>query len=172
MKKLLYLIALFFIIAGINNSLKAQEHLSSNDKVVAQTVVKSSNHLTTPPDNFKEVNGFVLNRFNISFPDVTDDVWVKTNDGFLVTFTSNGIQNRAFLNKSGHTQGVIRYYTEKELQITERNQVKYAYPGFWISLVREVNFNNLTAYLVTLKNENSWKVVRIFNGDIDAWNEF
>jgi hypothetical protein len=123
------------------------------------------------PSTSKEVNGLVLNRFRVSFPDVTDDAWATTANGFFVTFTNKGIHTSAFVNSRGFCESIIRYYGEKDLPKDVRKTVKLECIDYSIKSVKEVTHNNVTAYLVTVENQTSWKVVRVVNGQADIWEE-
>jgi hypothetical protein len=118
-----------------------------------------------------EVNDRVVKKFTKQFAEATDVVWAKTNNGFIARFTSNGIQSWAFLTKGGNCLSTMRYYTEKELPADVRNQVKSTYYDFSITSVKEVSCNKLTAYLVTIEDKATWKVIRIVDGEMDIFEE-
>jgi hypothetical protein len=111
----------------------------------------------------------VAKNFSKHFAAVNNAEWIKDANGFVVRFTSNGIQNWAYLTKQGHCYSTMRYYTENELPAAVREQVKNAYEGFEITSVKEVHYDHKTSYLVTITAAKTWKVVRVLDGELDVW---
>ena len=150
----------------------AQDHsLASSDKLVsAKPASKFETTIETPSKSI-DVNDRIVKKFKKEFPGAMDAVWVQTKNGFIVRFISNGIQNWTFLNKGGNRLSTMRYYTETELPSDVRTQVKSTYFDFSISSVKEVNCNNLTAYLITIEDKTKWKVIRVVDGEMDVWEE-
>jgi hypothetical protein len=124
---------------------------------------------TTSNTSAFTVSERVAKNFSKHFAAVSDAQWVKDANGFVVRFTSNGIQNWAYLTKQGHCYSTMRYYTENELPAAVREQVKSAYENFEITSVKEVQYDNVTSYLVTIADAKTWKVVRVINGELDVW---
>ena len=172
MKKLLLILVVH--LSGISaTTATAQSNLSAtNDKLIAfKSSSQPGNSGTTTSSKPTDVNDRALRNFKKNFSGVTDDVWAKTQDGYVVRFSSNGIQTQAFLTNRGHCQGCIRYYSEKELPADIRHLVRSSYYDFTITSVKEVSVNKQTAYLVTIEDKTSWKVLRIVDGEMDVWEE-
>jgi hypothetical protein len=93
---------------------------------------------------------------------------MKTSNGFVVRYTANGIQNRAYLNRRGNYETCVRYYTENELPSEVRQQVKSSYYDYKITSVKEVNYNHSTAYLVTIEDATSWKIIHVVNREMEV----
>ncbi|MFN2440311.1 MAG: hypothetical protein ABR503_14000, partial [Chitinophagaceae bacterium] len=132
-----------------------------------EKIVSPDEHPTKEIENTRP-----LRKFRKEFPDITDDSWIKSKNGFVVRFTSNGIQNWAFLTKRGNCEGRMRYYTEKDLPADVRHVVKSNYYDYSIKSIQEVTCNNSTAYLVTIEDKNIWKVIRVVNGEMDLWKDY
>ena len=111
----------------------------------------------------------VSKKFARQFGNITDAVWRKFDDGYEVRFTSHGIDTRVSLTKGGNYYSRVRYYTEKELPTDIRHQVRSTYYDFAITSVQEVEYDHKTAYLVTITDAKSWKVIRIVDGESDVW---
>lgn len=77
-----------------------------------------------------------------------------------------------FLTKRGNCQSRILYYTEKMLPAAIRNQIKSAYYDFAITSVKEVHHNKATAYLLTVADATTWKVIRVVNGETEVLEEY
>ena len=115
------------------------------------------------------VSDHVSKKFAKQFGNTTDAVWKKFEDGFEVKFTSHGMDNRVFLTKGGSCYSRVRYYTEKELPADVRSQVRSTYYDFTITSVTEVEYDHKIAYLVTIADAKTWKVIRIVDGESDVW---
>ncbi len=96
----------------------------------------------------------------------------QNKNGFSAFYSAKGIQNRVYLTRRGSFIGQIRYYTEKELPVDVRKQVRSNFYDYAITSVTEVNCNNLTAYLVTIADDTTWKVIRVLDGEMDVWKEY
>lgn len=131
-----------------------------------------ANYSTGSSGHSNAVSDRVSKKFEKSFANVTDAVWAKEANGFTVRFTSNGIQNWALFTKRGNYQGGIRYYTETELPAAIRHQVKSTYYDFAITTVKEVSYSGTTAYLVTIADETTWKVIRVIDGAMEVWEAY
>lgn len=112
----------------------------------------------------------VLERFRKSFPDAANEVWMKTKEGGLgVRFSSAGIPQLVFLNRKGDCTGSVRYLTEKDLPSAVHRQVKSAYYDYRIKDVREVTSDGIVAYLVTVEDDATWKIIRVVEDDMDVY---
>lgn len=112
-----------------------------------------------------------MKKFKKDFPAVTGEVWSTAEDGYMVSFLSNGIQNRVYLSKKGACQSIVRYYSEKQLPAEIRHQVKTIYYDYAIPRATEVTTTGKTAYLVTVEGSNSWKVIQVVEGEMDVWED-
>jgi hypothetical protein len=171
MKKLL-LTSIIYLSVSSATTLSAQSNsTTANDKLIAFKSTPPSESSGMMGSSKTDVNDRALKNFKKNFTEVTDDVWIKTPNGYVVRFTSNGIPNTAFLTNHGNCQSCIRYYTERELPGDIRQQVKSTYYDFAITAAREVTNNGQTAYLVTIEDQTSWKVIRIVDGEMDVFEE-
>jgi hypothetical protein len=109
--------------------------------------------------------------FHSQYANVSDDAWAETENGYLVSFSSNGIRYNTYLNKKGKMTSQIRFYSEKELPVTVRDRVMDFYSCFTIGTVKEVTIKNSIAYLVTINNATSWKVIRVAGNEMDVFEE-
>lgn len=112
----------------------------------------------------------VIERFRKNFPDAANEVWMKTKEGgFGVRFVSAGIAQLVFLNKKGDCTGSVRYLTEKELPDAVSKRVKSACYGYRIKDVREVASDGIVAYLVTVEDDTTWKIIRVVEEEMDVY---
>ncbi|MGE5521533.1 MAG: hypothetical protein ACM3VS_16525 [Candidatus Dadabacteria bacterium] len=180
MKKYLFLPTLFAaallsfqFTASAQKSFKAPKTFNldltksvSASKMKIETVVSKS-----------ELNLRLLKRFTKQFKTIKDESWIKTESGFVVHFNENAIPNTAYLNNHGFCEGLIRYYSEKQLPEDVRTRVKSSYFDYNIIGVTEVNVyttpeKNITAYLVTIDSPTRRKIIRVVDGDMDEYQAF
>jgi hypothetical protein len=131
------------------------ENLSSTDENLAKNAI----------------NLLIISKFHESFPVSSDEVWTKTNNSYMVTFTADKVLNRVFLDKKGKTTGQIRYYQENGLPATVRDMVKTFGGCFTIGGVTEVSTEAGTVYLVNINEETSWKILRVAGDKMDVYEE-
>lgn len=171
MKKILPIAACLLTLVA--SAVNAQNLSASDNKLIAFVPTSRANIIDVhPASKTKDPNGLVLNRFKIDFPGVTDDVWAKTINGFIVSFTFKGIQTTCFVTGRGVCENTIRYYSEAELPTEIRKGVKMEYLDYSIKSVKEVTHNNKIAYLVTIEDKTSWKVIRMVDGELDVWEDY
>lgn len=120
----------------------------------------------------KAIDLLIMKKFREKSPHVSNDQWAKTENGYLVSYTSDGILYNTFLNKKGKLTSQIRYYSEKDLPSDVRYRVKGLNGCFTISSVKEITTKNSTAYLVTISDENSWRVIRVFEDEMGVIEEY
>lgn len=113
----------------------------------------------------------VIRNFMKDFPGISGTAWSKNGSGYVVRFSANGIQHWAFLTRKGHCHGTMRYYHEEGLPAYVRTIVKSNYYDFTIASVKEVSTGSDTAYLVTIEDKATWKVVRIVDREMDIYEE-
>jgi hypothetical protein len=118
------------------------------------------------------VSEHISKKFAQQFAGATDAVWAQTNEGFSVRFTLKGIKSRAHLTKKGHLQGLLRYFTQEQIPADVRYLVNQNYCHFKPTSATEVQYNGATAYLVTVADETTWKVIRVIDGETEVWKEY
>ncbi len=170
MKKLFFILATSILVLIITKGANAQTRFASTNNNMISNSSKPDN--TTGVSAIKwNINTRALRKFYKDFPGITDDVWIKDKDGYVVRFTSNGIQNWAFLTNHGYCYTRMRYYTEKELPTDVRHVVKTAYYDFSIASIKEIVCNNSIVYLVTIEDKTNWKVIQVVGREMAVWEE-
>ena len=162
MKKHLFIAAALTASLMFTTTANAQFELAANTK---------KNVVTESADNEFTVTK-AYQRFHKDFPEVQSESWAKTKHGFSVRFIAKGILTLVFLSKSGANEGQIRYYDEDNLAQNVRHIVKSTYYDYAIKGVQEVTYNDVTAYLITLEDKTSWKVVRVVSGEMDVRDSY
>ena len=110
------------------------------------------------PDD--EVNEKVLKAFNETFSKAQDVVWHEYENTYQANFHLDNIQIRAQYDEEGSLIRTIRYYGERELLPNVVSSLKKKYSGREIFGVTETTSEQEVTFLVTLKDENNWYVVK------------
>jgi hypothetical protein len=112
---------------------------------------------TTPP---YEVSEKILKAFNQTFGKVQDVVWNEFDNIYQANFKQDDIQVRAQYDREGTLIQTIRYYGEKQLLPNIVSRLKKKYTSREIFGVTETSSDNEVSFIVTLKDEKNWYVVK------------
>src|SRR5258705_13530255 len=112
---------------------------------------------STPP---YEVNEKVLKAFNTTFAKAQDVVWHEYDNIYHANFKQDDIQIRAQYDQEGSLIQTIRYYGERQLLPNIVARPKKKYSGRDIFGVTETSSDEGISFLVTLKDEKNWYVVK------------
>lgn len=107
-----------------------------------------------------EVNEKVLKAFNTTFAKAQDVVWHEYDNIYQANFKQDDIQIRAQYDQDGSLIQTIRYYGERQLLPNIVSRLKKKYAGKEIFGVTETSSDQGIAFLVTLKDEKNWYVVK------------
>jgi hypothetical protein len=107
-----------------------------------------------------EVNEKVLKAFNETFAKAQDVVWHEYDKVYQANFRQDEIQIRAQYDEEGSLIQTIRYYGERQLLPNIVSKLKKRYSGREIFGVTETSSDQEVVFLVTLKDEKNWYVVK------------
>ena len=107
-----------------------------------------------------DVNQKVLKAFNRTFATAQDVVWHEYEDMYQANFKQDDIQIRAQYDREGSLIQTIRYYGERQLLPNIVSKLKKKYSGREIFGITETSSDEGVAFLVTLKDEKNWYVVK------------
>jgi hypothetical protein len=107
-----------------------------------------------------DVNEKVLKAFNTTFAKAQDVVWHEYDNIYQANFKQDDIQIRAQYDREGALIQTIRYYGERQLLPNIVSRLKKKYSGKEIFGVTETSSEEGIAFLVTLKDEKNWYVVK------------
>lgn len=107
-----------------------------------------------------EVNEKVLKAFNETFSQAKDVVWHEYETYYQANFRQDEIQVRAQYDESGALLKTIRYYGEKQLLPNIVSRLRKKYSDREIFGVTETTSPDEVTFLVTLKDEKNWYVVK------------
>ncbi|MFI5130165.1 MAG: hypothetical protein ACHQFX_09250 [Chitinophagales bacterium] len=101
-----------------------------------------------------------MKAFNRTFATAQDVVWHEYEDMYQANFKQDDIQIRAQYDREGSLIQTIRYYGERQLLPNIVSKLKKKYSGREIFGITETSSDEGVAFLVTLKDEKNWYVVK------------
>jgi hypothetical protein len=107
-----------------------------------------------------EVSQKTLQSFHTVFADAKNVKWTEYPDNYFVSFSQNDILVKAFYDKEGNLLNSMRYYKEQHLPLNILCKVKKEYPAKTIDIVTEVSADNALVYLIQLKDDKGWTIVK------------
>lgn len=155
MKKQFFLLA---VTVGSTFFLNAQ----NAQQVSFKTTTPTETSVSKPAPLPKAIKSFYAGN-----PLIKDAKWASTKTGYVVRYADAVMDYTVFLDSKGNNDGSIKFYSEKELNSDVRRLVKSRYYDYTIKSVKEVTFNNTTAYLITIEDAKSWKVVHVVNQETE-----
>jgi hypothetical protein len=160
MKKQSFLLTILII--AFCNAVQAQASQVSFTKTLLSSTGHASKVLLT-----NEVSA----AFHHNYPTAKDVGWAETENGYLASFLFDNGHYSVFLDKKGKTTSQIRYGTQKDLPEAISQRVRTAYDCNELGLVREVTTDGKMAYLITIDEKDSWKVIRVAGEYMEVWEE-
>ena len=151
--------------------------LAGTSKTNAQmvSVGSSFNYQRSLINDQDNISRKALKDFANTYRNVTDEKWIQVNDGFIVRFNSEGIKTNISYDKKGNWVASIKNYGEENLLHDIRHIVKSSYYDYTILGIQEVetiDSYGVPTYIVSMENKKQIKVVRIYEGNMEAWKEF
>ena len=120
-----------------------------------------------------EVNEKVLKAFNTTFAKAQDVIWNEYDNIYQANFKQDDIQIRAQYDREGSLIQTIRYYGERQLMPNIVSKLKKKYSGREIFGVTETSSDEGVAFMVTLKDEKNWYVVKAdIYGNLEQTEKF
>jgi hypothetical protein len=107
-----------------------------------------------------DVSEKVLKAFNQTFAKAQDVVWHEYDNVYQANFRQDDIQIRAQYDQDGSLIQSIRYYGERQLLPNIVSKLRKKYAGREIFGVTETSSDASVAFIVTLKDEKNWYVVK------------
>ena len=110
----------------------------------------------------------VVKNFKRSHPDVTNDVWSTDNGYYFVRFKKGDVKNKIVYTPNGNVDYSLKMFdSENNLPRSVRTAVKSTYYDYKILDAQELEVRNTTVYLVKITDSNTWKTIRVSNGELE-----
>jgi hypothetical protein len=107
-----------------------------------------------------DVNEKILKAFKETFTAAQDVSWHEYEDYAQANFVVDKIQVRAQYAEDGKLIRTIRYYSERELLPNVVAKLKKKYAGKEIAGVTESSSEEEVSFIVNIKDENNWYIVK------------
>ncbi|HLG40574.1 MAG TPA: hypothetical protein VI461_12940 [Chitinophagaceae bacterium] len=107
-----------------------------------------------------EVNEKILKAFKETFSQAQDVVWNEYKDYYQANFKMDEIQVRAQYDENGTLLRTMRYYGEKQLLPNIVSRLKKKYVSKEIFGVTEITTETEVSFVITLKDDKNWYVVK------------
>jgi hypothetical protein len=98
--------------------------------------------------------------------------WYNLPKGYMAEFTEKSVGVKVIYNQRGDWVYTLRQYTEKELPMDIRAQVRSLYYDDTIGVIKEVIQLQYTVYLIHIENGTRWKTIRFRDGEMDVVEDF
>ena len=131
--------------------------------------VDDSNFLK--PEYINNINVSAVRDFVKRFHEQDNARWYKLKDAsLLVKFDRPDTAFRVAYNTKGSWIYTLQTYHEKQMPRDVRALVKSTYYDYSITQVEEIDHVDgvSTVYIVHVKDDSSWKTLRVCNGEMDV----
>ncbi len=152
-------------VTNSNAQVAVNASVSNNDQPAV--VNNASTSSTSESINLKAVKDFKK-----SFAGAKNESWEKIKDGYIAMFSQGSVQTTVGYNAKGKWMYNILRYDESKLPRDVRAQVKSTYYDCTITQVDEIHYQDKVTYLVHMQDANTWKIIRVCDGDMDVYQDF
>ena len=168
MKKTIFAIAMFLMIASSKNS-SAQNggDIARNlpDLIAALT---SESDMKTREARVTEVNLRAMRDFHRSYKNVPDVKWYNSEKGPFASFVSSGTHTKVVYDTKGRRAYAIISYIEAKLDNKVRALVKSIYYDAAIIGIHQFEFDHKTVYVIKMLNPQSTPLtLKVCDGQIE-----
>jgi len=115
-----------------------------------------------------EINIHAFRHFHRRFPAVSGESWVKSVDGYIVSFMEDASRHQAHFDSRGGFLYTVKYYTGKGLSRDCISSVKKRFPDYAIGVVTEIGNGEKTFYFVRIADNSLVKTLSIVDGKIEV----
>jgi len=138
---------------------------------IDKTITPGKKNMSSPGD----VSPRALKDFAKRYKNITGETWMELKDNFSASFISNGVSNTIYYNAKGKWQGSLKRYREDKLPFEVRDIVKSKfkdYSIFYVEELEKIDSRGIPTYLIHLEDKNNVKLVRIFERQMEIWQEY
>jgi len=164
MKQLYFLLGALLLTSLHGN---AQQQLAS----VASYRPDRGGHTINSNVSLNEISVHAYRHFQKLFPTVSGEYWLKTSEGYIVSFALNSFLQRAHFNLRGNFLCSEKYYGEKDLPLNTWMEIKKKYPDYRIDVVTEITTENGIFYLLKIECYSSVKTISFIDGKIEVMED-
>ena len=144
----------------------ALSSLLISSAAIAQTSKRE--YKISGPASLVDPESKAVKNFKRSHPDVTNELWSIDNGYYFVKFKKGDVKNKIVYTPNGKLDYSLKMYdSENNLPRSVRTAVKSTYYDYRILDAQELEVKNNIVYLVKITDSNTWKTIRVSNGDVE-----
>ena len=178
MKKVLFVFATVLIIciltmdgAYAQNLVINTSSIHKNDFVTGSTsTIDNSNKAAKVTINSKALKNFAK-----SYKNIKNESWYDIADGYIARFFVDSVKNTVYYDTKGRWSGNVKNFSEFQMPVEIRNMVKRTYFDYNINGGAEIQTlasDGKPTYVVYIEDKKSIKWLRIYEGEMEVYNEF
>jgi hypothetical protein len=153
--------------------LKAIKFTVSKKLFLAFLAMLSLTTTVIASDGSKNVNYWVLNKFNATYQEAKDVNWIVTDKFAKASFLMEGEKMEVYYSPEGEFIAESKAIPTGELPRAARKALDKKYKNFTIKEVIEYSTTDRVEYYVSLENDKSTKILKISNsGSIEVYKSF
>jgi hypothetical protein len=129
----------------------------------------------TVRENMKDITIKAVREFIKKFGSVQNVTWHKNDGGFVAEFMNDSVQTMVGYKSDGSWNYILKRYAEKKMSRDLRRLVKSTFFDYAIMEVTEITLpysEDNIIYRVMIKNEDNFKILRIYNGDMEIAGDY
>ena len=139
-------------------------------------LISIANYAQTSKREFKIANieasvdreSKAFKNFKKSYPDVTNESWSTDKGYYFVKFKDGDVKNKIVYTRNGKIDYALKLYSnESFLPRSIISAVKGTYYDYKILDAQELILKHRTVYLVKITDSNSWKTIRVSDGNLE-----
>jgi len=177
MKPILVRLAAFLIPLNFSGTSSAQDSAPNIEFNRTTITAAAGKYATAEADlnalaGLKAISAKLYARFTKDFK-FASNISIYTEKNVQIYSEIAGIKNRTLYTRKGKFLHNVRQYESTMLPEAVTDAINYAYPRFDIfGGVAEVQVAGKVAYFVLIENKNSWKRVKVIDGEVDVYEEY
>ena len=125
-----------------------------------------------PPLRMNEINARAMRHFKNHFIQIDDEIWTRSNDFFVATFTEKGIFTKVYYHAHGAFAYYIKYYAVTSLNPLTRSMIMKKFPDYSIDVVTEVGNLDAEILFIKIKSSSNIKTLQVLNDNIEVTEDY
>ena len=117
--------------------------------------------------SIKAMRDFVKN-----FKHVENEKWYKISDGFVASFTQDGVQTKVFYDKKGGRHCMLSAFSESQVPNEIKNLIKSKYRDYNIIVAYEIKLGDDRSYIAKIETAIALKIIQLSNGEIQLKGDY
>lgn len=134
---------------------------AEKDLKAAKASLKALKANTRAAENFKK-------NYKIS----SEVIWSYGDEAIVAFFLEDEVQNRIVYDRKGQLVHTLSYYSSNKIPNGIISAAKKIYPDLNATVAIQVKEGGIEFYIVNLEDENRFKQVSIYDGEVNLMSQF